>query len=366
MKKFTLISLFVLSASLYSADVSFSPIYGGGDSTALDAKYIETDAINNANVTINSTGSGTQYAGSTGGAWTYTFLAENNTVMENYAVVANASFKILNNVSINYASPNHYDNRDTFTFNAAKADTVLYINNLTVTSTNNTNSSNYTAFSGLGKKVIGSVTDNYICGLVNLAAGTLETTTDLTLQNYKNAKNTVLSLGGSMTVKSDWYMAWSSASSTASNPTAINLNGYDFTVKKLNVESSSSSPIEVTISYGEDANDDGYVLFAIGSANIPSGKDIGSFIITDFKYGEDLFLVQTPFANIESKLVFEGYEGKEIQSKVLTEMDLVNIGNGLDESYLGYTSYYVIPEPSTYALFFGILALGFVAYKRRR
>ena len=366
MKKFTLIPLFVLSASLYSADASFSPIYGGGDSTALDAKYIETGAINDANVTINSTGSGTQYAGSTGGAWTYTFLAENNTVMENYAVVANASFKILNNVIINYASPNHYDNRDTFTFNAAKADTVLYINNLTVTSTNNTNTSNYTAFSGLGKKVIGSVTDNYICGLVHLAAGTLETTTDLTLQNYKNAKNTVLSLGGSMTVKSAWYMSWSSASSTASNPTAINLNGYDFIVKGLNVESSSSSPIEVTISYGEDANDDGYVLFAIGSAYIPSGKDIGSFIITDFKYGEDLFLVQTPFANIESKLVFEGYEGKEIQSKVLTEMDIVNIGNGLDESYIGYTSYYVIPEPSTYALFFGILALGFVAYKRRR
>ena len=31
-----------------------------------------------------------------------------------------------------------------------------------------------------------------------------------------------------------------------------------------------------------------------------------------------------------------------------------------------YYSYYVIPEPSTYAMIFGALALGFVAYRRRK
>jgi hypothetical protein len=54
-------------------------------------------------------------------------------------------------------------------------------------------------------------------------------------------------------------------------------------------------------------------------------------------------------------LIFKGYEDKEVLCDQI-------VGGEYD----GFYSYYVIPEPSTYAMIFGALALGFVAYRRRK
>ena len=103
------------------------------------------------------------------------------------------------------------------------------------------------------------------------------------------------------------------------------------------------------------------VVYAVGSLRQQFASS--TTIFKDFDYTEDLVLFKTPVSDL-SIFEFEGYEGQEILSKVLTAEDTIDLQ--IDSSYAGYTSYYVIPEPSIFAAFFGIAALALVVLKRRK
>ena len=356
LKIFSMLTVIFANASLYAV----ATINGGGNLETGTYFPIETARNDkDAEFYISNSDSGTRYAGMSGESLNYTFT-DNSTYEKFSAFHADADFRIKNTVNISFGNPTNWNVRDEIYFNVVSGKT-LYIDNLNVTCSNPYNSSNYIVFGSGGTKVLGNVTGNYIRSLVHLTSGVLKTNSDLRMGSYKTSNGATLNLGGDLKVEGSWYLNWSDANYSA-NKTTINLNGYDFVLAgTLQVEANAAAKADVIISFGDE---DDVSIFALNET--ANSSNINSIVITDFEYGKNLFLLKTPFDNIESMLSFEGYEGKEIQSKVLTELDIVNIGNGIDDSYLGYTSYYVIPEPSTYALFFGILALGFVAYKRRR
>ena len=90
-------------------------------------------------------------------------------------------------------------------------------------------------------------------------------------------------------------------------------------------------------------------------------------ILKDFDLGDQLLVKNDnllTFKNYKGELTTRiMYEGKEYTMQEAVDLGFVEVGKTAD----GFNSYtMVIPEPSTYAMIFGALALGFVAYRRRK
>ena len=140
----------------------------------------------------------------------------------------------------------------------------------------------------------------------------------------------------------------------ADDSIVLNMNGHDLVTGNYINNGGDLTP-NINVFFGDDADADGYVNFIVnGGYNIPAKYTSSTITFHDFDYGEDRFISQKELPTNLS-LIFKGYEDKEIICEKLTSGE-----------YKGYYSYYVIPEPSTYAMIFGALALGFVAYRRRK
>ncbi len=81
------------------------------------------------------------------------------------------------------------------------------------------------------------------------------------------------------------------------------------------------------------------------------------FLIKNFEQGKDQFLVKNKISDdILSAVYFEGLGTKGVDYEV--------VQNQLADGFWSL-SYNAIPEPSTYAMIFGAIALGFALYRRR-
>ena len=316
-------------------------ITGGG------SDFLEIDDITNPSTITVKEGTTDKYAGITGGTITYNYSSA--TREDKIAFIITEDFTVNSKIVATFDNPASYNERNSLTFNVANGKT-LTLNDFEVNFPNN-NSGNYIVFSK-GTTILNTQGRTYT-SLFQISYGTFENRGDF-MPAYIKLTNGVLNLGGNFNVRSNAYMGKDGLNSS------INLNGYDFNVNSVMYFEDNNQVLNVT--FGNDANADGIVVFALNS--MQQNFESSTTIFKDFDPSKHLVLLKEPFAEDLSLFVFEGYEGQEIMTKVLTAEDTVNLQ--IDSSYAGYTSYYVIPEPSIFAAFFGIAALALVVLKRRK
>ena len=132
----------------------------------------------------------------------------------------------------------------------------------------------------------------------------------------------------------------------------IKLNGYSFQCGSVGFNRNNGTDIQGGTILVDMANGDG-TFKCTGSLGYVAAYDTGmDFVNFDL---DDQILFKTKLSDSAlSTLTINGLSGEDIL------MEEVKIGTDT------YYSYYVIPEPSTYAMIFGAIALGFVAYRRRK
>ena len=339
LKQITLIGFLAAGSLGFSAILPTTIIGGGSD-------FLEIDDVSDpSTVTVNA-GSENNYAGITGGTITYNYTSD---AREDKVV-----FKINENFTINskivavFDKPASFDLRNLLTFNIASGKT-LTLNDFVVDYASNT-SDNYIVFSG-GRVVLKASESNPYTSLFHLNGTTFENNGNLVTAFTKFNAST-LNMRGNYNITVNAYMGSGGA-------TNINLNGYDFNISNdFNLE---VDDCVINVTFGSDANGDGVVVYSVGA--LQQKFATSTTIFKDFDYTKDLILLKNPISDL-SIFEFEGYEGQEILTKVLTPEDTIDLQ--IDSSYAGYTSYYVIPEPSIFAAFFGIAALALIVLKRRK
>lgn len=339
LKQITLLGLLAAGLPGFSATLPTTIIGGGSD-------FLEIDDVSDpSTVTVNA-GSENNYAGITGGTITYNYTS--NTKEDKVVFKINDNFTINSKIVAVFDEPASFDLRNLLTFNIASGKT-LTLNDFVVDYASNT-SNNYIMFSG-GRVVLKASESNPYTSLFHLNGTTFENNGNL-VTGFTKLNSGVLNLGGNYKIAGNAYIGSGSGST-------INLNGYNFHISSgFYFE---QTDLVLTVSFGDKAENGGMVVYAVGSLQQQFASS--TTIFKDFDYTEDLVLFKTPVSDL-SIFEFEGYEGQEILSKVLTAEDTIDLQ--IDSSYAGYTSYYVIPEPSIFAAFFGIAALALIVLKRRK
>ena len=158
-----------------------------------------------------------------------------------------------------------------------------------------------------------------------------------------------LSMGGKLTSVQTFV-----SPTGAVDDVELKMNGHDYITNSYINNGGYLTP-NLNVYFGDSASEDDFVDFVV-KVNYDVNAKYTSSTITfhDFEYGETRYISKTKLPTNLS-LIFKGYEGQEIICE--------QISGG---EYNGYYSYYVIPEPSTYAMILGAIALGFVAYRRRK
>ena len=132
----------------------------------------------------------------------------------------------------------------------------------------------------------------------------------------------------------------------------IKLNGHSLMCSNVDFNRSAGTAIQGGTILVDMSNGDG-TFINNGATGLSTAYETGiDFINFD---SDDQILFKTALTDSLLKTIsINGLSGENIL------MEEVMIGKDK------YYSYYVIPEPSTYAMIFGALALGFVAYRRRK
>lgn len=116
-----------------------------------------------------------------------------------------------------------------------------------------------------------------------------------------------------------------------------------------------------TLKYGQADVAEGLKLSTMSTyfndaANGSKGMD--AFIVEDMNYLDTI--------STKTDLKFGSYASR-IYINGVNFTELINLGKiQVSSDTTGYNVYTYIPEPSTYAMIFGAIALGFVAYRRRK
>jgi len=382
MKKFIL--PFVLTASTFAfADTLPSSIIGGGDPLDDSVWYelTETPATNSYFEVKSSTDdSQKKYAGfkfSNDSNITYTFTVNNTNNIVNGVETSKKETILGFSVSANFVVPSihvnfdynkNYDNANFLNFDVYDGATLTLgrITQTRDTSVHNDKPNNYTnnyvSFRGnnKGSKVIYEGSDdptdvaNTLGLMLNFSGGvTFQNKNNLTVSTMKLQNNCTLDLNADFTISSTVYI------STGTNGTFnLNLNGNDFTSKaSANMEGKGNETINV--SFGEaDADGSIFAFCGLNSSDLTSKYNNMDFNFTDYDPLTDF---------IYFKYAPKGEDGglHIIGGDYVGQTFLTKAGEG---EWAGWTQYYVeaIPEPSTYAIIFGLFSLGFATYRRRK
>ncbi len=141
------------------------------------------------------------------------------------------------------------------------------------------------------------------------------------------------------------------------NPGYLTVGSTDPDTGKEIVSERTFAYVDFFIDFGE--NDVAQVLKIgkINESNTYNSWDLDQLIITNFGVDDQILIGQNLTKDSNKKI----FDIITINGLDMSQIDVKDMGNG----YWSY-SVAVVPEPSTYALIFGALALGFVAYRRRK
>ncbi len=370
MKKHILI-FSILSSFALGASAAPLPLVGGG--TTMDTKSIAGTYDQ-----INITAGDKAFAGNSS---TGTIIVEKNSdsgldsfdpTTENSFINAASSYAFNSDVVLYYSKEDTEGNKH-ISVNISNGATLTFNQGITVKTINSTDNlrlrfgSDRAVSSGTatpkGNVVINAVTGSIVNSESKKQdAELILRATNLTIQNTNTATNTnpvylgnyvhlyntselILSTNaqtGTLAVR-DFY-------STDPNKLAgtVKLNGNTLTVTgNVWVNESKSKGGHLAV----DMTGDGSVFIA---SNIDTGTDTNFFLDFINFTSEDKILFKSELDDTHfAMLSINGLQGND-------NIKWVKEGN--------YYSYYVtaVPEPSTYAVIFGAIALGFVAYRRRK
>ncbi len=139
----------------------------------------------------------------------------------------------------------------------------------------------------------------------------------------------------------------------------VQMNGYDVTVNAIEFNPTNNNAYtDFYVDFGVNSEAQTFVTNSVSkNSDQYCNKDMIKLIVENFGEGDQLLVKNGISETLLPILSINGLSGSDIKIEQLTSGD-----------YAGYWSYSVtvVPEPSTYALIFGALALGFVAYRRRK
>ena len=162
-------------------------------------------------------------------------------------------------------------------------------------------------------------------------------------------------------VNLDTLCARSSNASSDRNVGEIFLNGYQLTNTGVYFNPSEKAGIgDLTVHMGN-----GSTFVTVGGIGNSTGfgtyKDF-NLLFKDFNYADgDRILFQIMLDNTQLEMIeINGITGSDL---LVEEVQFDHNADGKTDTFY---SYYVIPEPSTYAMILGAIAIAFVAIRRRR
>ncbi len=140
---------------------------------------------------------------------------------------------------------------------------------------------------------------------------------------------------------------------------SLQLNGHDATVDQLFYNPSNAEACtDFFIDFGQNSTAQTLTIGKIEESVGYNDWDLDRLVITNFGVGDEILIKQN-LTTDGNKKIFD-----ILSINGLSGIDNIDV-NLLENGYYSY-SVAVVPEPSTYALIFGALALGFVAYRRRK
>ncbi len=386
MKKYIFVSVLFASAVAFAQSNYPSSLIGGGNPSTDEYFNVTGADANPSRLIVNASTSDSdkKYAGMEGVNLSWEFAdilyVGNQATQFKEAIRTYSDFHVKNTLEFKFKgkkndTDNTWSHRAFVQFNVYNG-AKLTIDDLYVSETAEFNASRI-YFSGIDQKATANVTFRDNTNKLNMltlsnidfnySLDKKATSTSLSLAAIYAFSNSTFNMSSDVAVTSNSYISCGELAKANNDGTdklekatsfRLNTNGYDIKFSSITLESSYSkgSKFEIDFSSGINGETDGSTV----AISYLQGAYIDELdiVIKDFDFNKDKLLIRASvpaLKDISSILEFEGYEGAEILTESITSGD-----------YAGYTSYYVIPEPATYAIFAGLLALGLVIYHRRK
>ena len=353
--------LSTLVGSAFGAAIPSTIVGGGSDYLNIDSGSYLFDASTKPTITINSGTGG--YAGVEGGALTYTFNhgAENDaSVAPTYNfITVNSDFEFKNKINMEFTAKVSWNDltmakvtvNNGATLKLHDINTSFSIGNtaqlVLVGNSSTTNRSTVEIGTSSGYGTLALICQQGIHVKLQQAAA---------MHQYHFYHGAKMTLGGDITMSNNIYVRTPQGSGAlASNLVSgtLDLAGHNMKTQGLIFNPASVNNAEFVVDYGDN---DISQYCALGTLSPKAGLTnyirVQNFGLNDFLlfYNE----VDTDM------LLFDDYGVKG------TDYEVVKLAEKVQYLGTSYNAYTIIPEPSTYAMILGALAIGFVAYRRRK
>ena len=349
MKKILLISSLFASAVAFAQSGTLGNSYVGGGTDYYNVTTQNLDFNTSLGSITVSSGTSGNYAGWEGSdiGVSYENKSQTSTVL-----TVESDWTIKNNFIITSASKEWATTSNT-KFVVKNGSTLTFSN---LVDNNNTYNANQVLFTGIdnangeNSKVVLNLsttrtTANQTFGGTGLRLENIDafyTNSNIRLYQMKLEGNATLNLS------SDFVMEYMYVNNKNNR---IKLNGceFDFSQSNWATKNEQNRVSELIVDFSNGAGT--YIAHGLNT-----GTNAVEMVIENFNYMEDFLVFATQVD--KSFLTFVATDGTEYTGNQITE-----------EVWTGGYRYYVdglIPEPSTYAGIFGVIALGFALYRRRK
>ncbi len=349
MKKILLISSLFASAVAFAQSGTLGTSYVGGGTDYYNVTTQNLDFNSSLGSITVSSGTSGNYAGWEGSDIGVTYENKSQTFT---ALTVESNWTIKNNFIITSAS-NDWARTSNTKFVVKNGSTLTFSN---LVDNNNTHNANQVLFTGIdnangeNSKVVLNLSTTRTSGNQTFGGSGLRLENIDAFYTNSNIKLYQMKLEGNATLNlsSDFVMEYMYVNNKNNR---IKLNGCEFNFASSNWNSKNEKNVasELIVDFSNGAGT--YIANGLNTGNLAV-----EMVIENFNYMED-FLVFTNQVD-KSLITFVADNGTEYTGNQITE-----------EVWTGGYRYYVdglIPEPSTYAGIFGVVALGFALYRRRK
>ena len=212
---------------------------------------------------------------------------------------------------------------------------------------------------GTGSIVLNQISGTFTASGSKRGVETVLDNVNLTLKNTagSSVSSNYFHLGSNSTLTLETNLDVSGNTFAIRNPIAdggtigtVYMNGHTITAKAFTINAESK---KTGLAFFDFANGDGKLI--IGEEGLTLTNANGVYVeFLNFDENDKFYSEKKLDNTMLSHFTMNGMRSDEI-------LETTEVYNGKT-----YFSYYVIPEPSTYAAIFGAIALGFVAYRRRK
>ena len=143
-------------------------------------------------------------------------------------------------------------------------------------------------------------------------------------------------------------------------------NGATFSVDKIDIQANAKNEEHFFFCFGEGNTKETFKFTTEDSIYYLSNfvtKRNDTIIFKDFLFGDSVVTHENLTSDVFKDMVLVENDGIVSSFKTLVNEGKINVSTTANEGFYTYTM--AIPEPSTYAMIFGALAIAFVIYRRK-